>query len=165
MADNLFDFKEKSRKEKLIKSRKATTDLTFKVVQWLNDSQQFRCHRSNNSPGHRISREKKIFEAFDKDGNPIKFEYEDVKIFFKKNNIKDTILDVSGIVLPYNGNEKWAGHHVELECKTGKDTLSTEQAQRIKDIRDAGGISFVFSDMETFLFQIRSFVVDKLKAF
>ena len=84
---------------------------------------------------------------------------------FRKNNVKEKILDISGIVLPYNGNDLWAGKHFEIESKVGNDSLSEGQAERIKLIKSAGGISFVFSDWETFMFQIKKYMVDRKLAF
>lgn len=166
MADNLFGpEKDLSRSDKMRISRKVTTDLTKKVIDFLNDSQQFQVHRSNNFPSPRITKVKTEFKYIDHSGNAQVFEYEDVKIHFKKYNIKEAILDISGFVLPYNGNDDIAGHHVEIEVKTKKDTLSDEQIKRIADVKGAGGISFVFDTFETFMIQIKPYMKEKLYAF
>jgi hypothetical protein len=151
--------KELSRNEKLRKSKKVTADLTQWAIDYLNDSNQFLVHRSNNTPSTRIVKTPKIFKAFDKDGNPITFEYDEVEIFFKKGNIKKTILDISGFCLDGKAT------HIELEVKTGKDSLSEGQIKRIEDIKSAGGISFAFKDKESFLWQIKPFVRERKQAF
>lgn len=163
--ENLFGIPEKTRRERLIKSRRDTTDLTKDVIEWLNATQQFKVHRSNNFPSQRITRKPVIVNAFDSTGKPIEIKYDQVEIHFKKNNIKEKILDISGFVLPYNGNDSIAGHHIELEVKTKKDTLSEGQIERIHQVKRAGGISFVFDTMETFLLQIKPFIVEKKLAF
>lgn len=155
-----------SRADKMRITRKATTDLTKWAIDWLNDSKQFQCHRSNNFPSQRITRKQEIFKAFDRAGKPIEFKYEKVEIHFKANNITEKILDISGFVLPYNNNDHLAGKHFEIEVKGSKgDTLSTGQKKRIADIKAAGGISFVFDNEETFLLQIKQYMVDKKLAF
>jgi hypothetical protein len=152
--NNLFDLPELSKSEKLKKSRKVTTDLTRQVIDWLNNTMQFKVHRSNNFPSPRISRTKEQFKYQDSNGDEQVFEYDKVEIFFKKNNIKEKILDISGFRI---GD----GKHIEIEVKTGKDELSEGQVNRIKEITAAGGISFVFDSMETFLMQIKPYVETK----
>jgi hypothetical protein len=159
------EVKQYSRAEKMKISRKVTTDLTKDAIKYLNDTMQFQVHRSNNFPSPRITRQQALFEAFDIEGNPVKFEYEKVDIHFKSNNITEKILDISGFVLPYNGNDLWAGKHFEIEVKTGKDSLSEGQLKRIADIKAAGGISFVFDSMETLHIQIKPYLVEKKLAF
>lgn len=154
-----------SRAEKMRISRKKTADLTLFAINFLNDSMQFRAHRSNNTHPPIIKRSKKEFNAFDKYGKPIAFTYDHIEVMYKKNSIKQKILDISGLVLPYNGNEKWAGKHLECEVKTGDDSLSDGQRERISLIKKAGGISFVFDSEETFLMQIQPFMVEKKYAF
>lgn len=166
MAEDLFgSTKELSRADKMRKSRKVTTDLTKEIIEWLNDSQQFQVHRSNNFPSPRITKGTGTFEYIDCNGHKQVFEYEKITVNFKKANIKESILDISGFVLPYNGNDAWAGKHFEIEVKTGKDELSEGQIKRIADIKRAGGISFVFDSKETFLFQIKHYMVEKKLAF
>lgn len=164
MAD-LFGRPELTRQQKGKASRKVTSDLTKQVIDWLNASMQFRVHRSNNIPSPIIKREMAYIEAFDQYGNPKKFEYERITTMFKKHNVKEKILDISGIVLPYNGNDHIAGHLIEIEVKTGKDSLSEGQVERIKMIKEAGGISFVFSDWNTFMFQIKPYMMERKLAF
>lgn len=159
------ELKQPSRAEKMKISRKATTDLTKDAIKYLNDTLQFQVHRSNNFPSPRITRKEAIFEAFDKDGNPVVFKYEKVDVHFKSNNITESILDISGFVLPYAGNDHLAGKHVELEVKTKKDTLSEGQVKRIADVKAAGGIAFVFDSMETLKIQIKPFLMERLLAF
>lgn len=156
---------ELTRQQKLIKSKKNTSDLTRWAIDFLNDSGQFQVHRSNNFPSQRITREKKRFAYLDENHIQCFFEFEEVKIMFKKGNIKDTILDISGFVLPYNGNDQWASRHIELEVKTGKDSLSDGQIKRIEDICAAGGISFAFNSKEMFLHRIKMYMVDRKLAF
>lgn len=148
-----------SRNEKLKKSKKVSADLTQWAIDYLNNSNQFLVHRSNNTPSTRIVKKPKVFNAFDKVGNPITFKYDEVEIFFKKGNIKKTILDISGFSLNNNAT------HIELEVKTGKDSLSEGQIKRIEDIKAAGGISFAFNDKESFLWQIKPFIKQKPLAF
>lgn len=158
---NLFsesDPKQLSRSEKMLASRKSTTDFTKEAIKWLNDTGQLICHRSNNHPGHRLSREKKEFKAFDEFGLPIVFEYEKVEIYFKSNNIKETILDISGFRIS-------DGLHLEIEVKTKKDTLSQGQKDRIETIKKAGGISFVIDSMETLKLQIQPYLIERKLAF
>jgi hypothetical protein len=154
-----------SRNEKTKKSRQNTADLTLWAINYLNDSGQFRVHRSNNTHPPIIKRSKKEFNAFDENGKPIVFTYDSVEIMYKKNSIKQKILDISGVVLPYNGNANLAGHHIECEVKTGSDSLSEGQSERIALLKKAGAISFVFDSKETFLIQIDKFMVNKLLAF
>lgn len=166
MPEDLFgNTKELSRSEKAKKSRKVTSDLTRWAIDFLNDSQQFQVNRSNNFPSPRITKSKTVFEYIDQEGNPQKFEYDEVSIHFKKGNIKESILDISGFVLPYNGNDSLAGKHIEIEVKTGKDSLSEGQIKRIEDIKKAGGISFMFDSKDSFMHQIRPFMVEKKLAF
>lgn len=164
--DTLFgEVKVLSRSEKTKKSRKATSELTKWAIDFLNDSGQFIAHRSNNAHPPLIKRTKKEFKAFDENGKPIIFNYEQVEVFYKQHSIKQKILDISGVVLPYNGNEKWAGKHLECEVKTGDDSLSDGQKERISALTKAGAISFVFDSEETFLIQIKKFMVNKEYAF
>lgn len=165
MANLFSDKPDLTRQQKTKASRKATSDLTLWAINFLNDSMQFRVHRSNNTHPPIIKREKKRFAYLDENHIQQFFEFEEVTMFYKKNSIKQKILDISGIVLPYNGNEKWAGKHFEAEIKTGDDSLSDGQKERIALIRSAGGISFVFDSKETFLFQIKPFMVEKKYAF
>lgn len=164
MAD-LFGKPELTRQEKGKKTRKVTSDLTKDAIDYLNQSMQFKVHRSNNIPSPILKREIGYIDAFDQQGQPKKYEYEKITTMFRKHNVKEKILDISGIVLPYNGNDIWAGHLIEIEVKTGKDTLSEGQIERINLIKEAGGISFVFSDWETFLFQIKKYMVPRKLAF
>lgn len=161
---NLFNLKEHTRSEKMKVSRGATTDLTREAIDWLNNTQQFHVNRSNNFPSPRITKTKAVFKYQDSNDDEQTFEYDDVKIHFKKNNIKEAILDISGFVLPYNSN-RYYGRHLEIEVKTGKDSLSEEQILRIATIKAAGGISFVFDSMETLKIQIKPFMVEKKMAF
>lgn len=156
---------ELTRHEKLLKAKKITAALTAWAIDFFNNSGQFQVNRSNNFPSQRITRTKEVFKYRDSNNDEQSFEYEKVEIHFKKGNIKETILDISGFVLPYNGNDKWASKHIELEVKTGKDSLSEGQIKRISDITKAGGISFYFSNKETFLLQIKKFMVDRKLAF
>lgn len=172
---DLFETKpELTRHQKLLKSKQHTAELTKWAIDFLNNSGQFQVNRSNNFPSPRITRGKATFKYFSILGNvetktdhwaEITFEYDDVDIHFKKGNIKETILDISGFVLPYNGNDKWVSKHIELEVKTGKDSLSDGQIKRISDINKSGGISFHFSNKETFLLQIKKFMVERKLAF
>lgn len=157
--------KQLSRNEKTKKSRAATSDLTLWAINYMNDSGQFRVHRSNNTHPPIIKRSKKEFNAFDINGKPIVFTYDSVEIMYKRNSIKQKILDISGVVLPYNGNDNLAGHHIECEVKTGSDSLSEGQSERIALLKKAGAISFVFDSKETFLIQIKKFMVSKPLAF
>lgn len=152
---NLFDIPELTRQEKTKQSKKATGDLTRRVIDYLNDSGQFEVHRSNNIPSPIIKREMAYINAFDENGNPKQYPYEKVTTMFRKHNIKKKILDVSGIRLK-------DGLHIELEAKTGNDELSEGQEERIKTLKNAHSISFVFSNMETFLIQIKPFMENKL---
>lgn len=155
-----------TRSDKMRISRKKTTELTKWAIDWMNETKQFQVHRSNNFPSPRITRKPIVIDAYDKCGKPIQIKYEKVDIHFKSNNIIESILDISGFVLPYNGNDKWASKHVEIEVKGSKgDTLSDGQKKRIADIKAAGGISFVFDNEETFLLQIQPYMVDKKLAF
>jgi hypothetical protein len=153
---NLFGTPELTRQEKTKKSRKNTSDLTKEVIDYLNKSGLFIVHRSNNIPAPIIKREKKIIKAVDETGKLFDFTYEDVQIMFKAKNIKEKILDISGFTTKLN--TRGGGIHLEIEVKTGKDELSEGQIERIKKIKEAGGISFVFSDMETFLHQIKPYM-------
>lgn|GEM_PF-4772454 len=164
--ESLFgDIKQFSRSEKTKASRKVTSELTQWAINYLNDSGQFRVHRSNNTHPPIIKRSKKEFNAFDASGKPIVFTYDHIEVMYKKNSIKQKILDISGIVLAYNSNDNLAGKHFEAEVKTGDDSLSEGQSERIKLIKKNGGISFVFDSKETFLMQIQKFMVDKALAF
>lgn len=155
--ETLFgDAKELSRKDKLKKSKAFTASLTVFAIDYLN-ANGFVCHRSNNTPSTRITKKPVIIKAFDKDGKPIEIKYDEVSINFKKGNIKATILDISGV--------RNDGVHTELEVKTGKDSLSEAQIDRIKTLKSFGAISFAFSDKETFLLQIKPFVPSKKLAF
>lgn len=148
---------ELTRHEKLLKAKKVTADLTRWAIDYLNNSGVFKVHRSNNFPGQRLVKKEAIVNAFDKNGNPIEIKYDKIEIHFKSNNIKNTILDISGF--------RSDGVHTELEVKTAKDKLSDEQIKRIKDIKNAGAISFSFSDRDTFLMQIKKYMIDKPDAF
>jgi hypothetical protein len=148
--------KQLSRNEKLRKSKKVTADLTSECIDYLN-ANGFICHRSNNFPSQRITRKPIVINAFDATGKPLVIKYEEVNINYKKNNIKNTILDISGF--------RNDGIHTELEVKSGKDELSDEQIKRIKDIKAAGGISFAFKDKESFLWQIKPFIKPRALAF
>lgn len=153
---NLFDTKELSRNEKLKKSKSVTANLTQWAIDYLN-SNGFICHRSNNFPSQRITRKPVVINAFDALRKPLEIKYDAVEIHFKKNNIKNTVLDISGF--------RDDGVHIELEVKTGKDTLSETQIERIATIKKHGGISFAFQDKETFMLQIKPYIKPKPLAF
>jgi len=155
---NLFDEPELTRNQKTKASRRITAELTKWVIDYLNDSGQFEVHRSNNIPAPIIKRENAFIDAFDENGNPKQYPYEKVTTMFRKNNIKKKILDVSGFRLS-------DGLHIELECKTGNDELSEGQTERIKKVKSAGGIAFIFSNKETFLMQIEKHLTPKKLAF
>lgn len=160
---NLFNNPELTRQEKIKKSRKITNDLTTWAIKYMNDSGQFKMNRSNNIPSTRVEVKQEIIHAFDQLGHPIEIITNHVLHHFKSNQKQFAILDISGFTLPYNGSV--GGIHVELEVKTGKDTLKPDQIERIQSIRSAGGISFVFSDKETFLMQIKQHMKAKPLAF
>lgn len=146
-----------SRADKMRIARKKTNELTKWAIDWLNESQQFQVHRSNNFPSQRITRKWEVFKAYDKTGKPVEFKYEKVEIHFKANNITEKILDISGF--------RKDGLHFEIEVKTGKDALSEGQLKRINDIKKSGGISFVFNDQQTFLMQMEKYILPKQYAF
>jgi hypothetical protein len=145
MAD-LFDSKDLTSKEKLIKSRKITTNLTKWAIDYLNDSEQFICWRQNNIPSTRSE------TTFKPDGT------KDVKFHFKKNNVTFKLLDIAAV-------NKATGQYFELEVKTGKDKLSPGQQDRINALKLANAVSFAFSDKETFLIQIKPYLLPRKPAF
>lgn len=144
--DNLFgNTKELTSKEKLIKSRKATTDLTKWAISYLNDN-GFIAWRQNNIPSTRSEITLKA------DGT------KETKFHFKKNNITFKLLDIAAV-------NKETGVYFEIELKTGTDKLSEGQRERIESLKKANAISFAFKDKETFLIQIKAFIKPKPLAF
>lgn len=135
-----------SKKEKLIKSRKATTDLTKWVIEYLNNSESFIAWRQNNIPS---TRTEVVFKA---DGT------KDTKFHFKKNNIKFKLLDIAAVHIE-------TGKYCEFELKTGSDKLSEGQKERIESLKKANAISFAFNDKESFLWQIKHFIKERPLAF
>lgn len=155
--ENLFGKPELTRTEKMRAARKGTTDLTAWAINYLNNTGVFHVHRSNNFPSQRITKKEVVVNAFDEFGKPIEIKYEKVDIHFKSNNIKETILDISGF--------RADGIHFEAEVKTGKDKLSEGQVKRIKDITNSGGIAFWFTDKVNFMAQIEKYIIEKKYAF
>lgn len=155
---DLFGSAELSRSDKMRISRKATNKLTADAIAWLNDTQQFTVHRQNNIPSTRLS--KKMIEVpglYDKDGKPFPFSYEEVTVSFKSNQKQFALLDIAGF--------RKDGLHIEIEVKTGHDTLKQDQKDRIKSIKEAGGISFAFSDMEMLKLFIQPYLEERKLAF
>ncbi len=138
--------KQLSPKEKLIKSRKATTDLTKEIIQWLNDSGQFIAWRQNNIPSTRTE------VIIKPDGT------KDTKFHFKKNNVTFKLLDIAAIQIE-------TGIYCEFELKKGADKLSEGQKERIRSLKAANAICFAFYDKETFMHQIKPFVREREPAF
>lgn len=152
MADNLFGKKELSMADKTKISRNQTNQLTRKVIDWLNDSGQFRAHRSSNAPGTRLANEEKQITGKLPNGDIVTITAIIPVVYHKKNQMEFAILDISGFRLSDSV-------HLEIEVKTKTDTLSKEQAERIADIKANNGISFVFDTFETFLLQIKKYLV------
>lgn len=135
-----------ARNAKTKRSRQATNDFQKWCVDYLNDSREFEVHRQNNIPS--TITEIKILS----DGTT------ETKTFHRANTIKKTVLDIGGFRLS-------DGRHLEIEVKTGKDTLSKDQKERLALLQKAGAISFVASDRETFKLQIEKYMVPKKLAF
>lgn len=144
--ETLFEVKELSRNEKLKKSRKITTDVTKWAIDYLNDSGQFIAWRQNNIPSTRSE------ITIKPDGS------KETKFHFKKNQITFKLLDIAAV-------QKETGKYCEFEVKTGADKLSTGQIERLQSLKNAGAISFAFSDKETFIHQIKPYLIDRKLAF
>lgn len=167
MAD-LFNSKELTRKEKMSKSRKITTDLTRDAINYINDTKQFIVHRQNNIPSTRLAKEIDAAEplnkdgeaitVYDIDGKPVEIFTEQLKTYYKKNQKEFALLDIAGFRIS-------DGVHLEIEVKTGKDKLKQDQKDRIKSIRDTGGISFAFSDMKMLKILIEPYLQQYKPAF
>lgn len=149
--------KELTRQEKLKKSRKITTDLTRKIIDWLNDTGYFIVWRNNSIPSTRHEVVKETINAFDKDGNPIEILTEYVKVHFKKNQKTISTLDIIG----YRSDNV----HTEIEIKTGNDKLDKEQKEHLSNLQKAGCVSFATSDFNSFKEQIKPFLFEKVNAF
>lgn len=159
MPEDLFgSSKELTRAEKMKISRKATTEFSREVINWLNNSGAFKAWRNNNIPSTRHSIERVIIPSFDKDGNAIEIVTEHVKVNFKKNQKTVSTLDLIG----YRISD---GKHLEIEIKTGKDKLDLDQQSHLNDLQAAGCISFATGDMHTFRQQIKPYLTDKPLAF
>lgn len=153
---DLFETKlELTRHQKLIKSRKITTDLTKKIIDYLNDSGCFKVWRNNNIPSTRHEVVEEIINAFDRLGNPIEIKTEHVKVNFKKNQKTVSTLDLIG----YRISD---GLHLEIEIKTGKDKLDSDQQSHLNDLQKSKCISFATSNFEAFLIQIQPYKIHKL---
>lgn len=158
MIEDLFGSKkELSRSDKMRLSRKATNELTSDAINYLNKTNQFMVHRQNNIPSTRLSKKEIIHNVFDKEGNPVIIKYEEITVSFKSNQKQFALLDIAGFTKH--------GIHIELEVKTGNDKLKSDQADRIKSIKDTGGISFVFDSMKTLKVQIKPFLEERKPAF
>lgn len=145
MSDLFGNAKELTSKEKLIKSRKVTTDLTKWAISYLNEN-GFIAWRQNNIPSTRSEITLKA------DGT------KETKFHFKKNNITFKLLDIAAI-------NKETGVYYELELKTGTDKLSEGQKERIEALKKANAISFAFKDKETFILQIKPYIKPRPLAF
>lgn len=132
-------------KEKLIKSRKKTTDLTKWCISYLNDN-GFIAWRQNNIPSTRSEVTVKA------DGT------KETKFHFKKNNITFKLLDIAAVQIE-------TGIYCEIELKAGSDKLSEGQKERLQSLKKANAICFAFYDKETFMHQIKPFVKDRPLAF
>ncbi len=146
---------ELSKREKLLKSRKVTTDLTKKIIDHLNNSGCFKAWRNNNIPSTRHEVVTEIIHAFDKDGKTIEIKTEHVKVHFKKNQKTVSTLDIIGFRLA-------DGMHLEIEIKTSSDTLDTDQQKHLSDLQRAKCISFATGKFETYLLQIEPYKKYKL---
>lgn len=152
---DLFETKpELTRHQKLVKSRKITTDLTKKIIDYLNNSGCFKVWRNNNIPSTRHEIVEEIIQAFDKDGNPIEIKTQHVKVNFKRSQKTVSTLDIIGFRLV-------DGLHIEIELKTGKDRLDADQQSHLNDLQKAKCISFATSDFEMFLIQIEPYRIYK----
>lgn len=157
--ENLFGVtKELTRTEKLRKSRKATNEFQKWVIDWLNDSGQFKVWRNNNIPSTRHQIVTNVIHAFDKEGNPIEIITEHVKVNFKKNQKTVSTFDVIGF-------RKKDGLHLEIEIKVGKDTLDTDQKDHMNDLHTSKCVSFAVGDKYTFEQQISRWMDAKTLAF
>lgn len=159
MADNLFgEVKELSRSDKMRASRKITNKLQSDVIDYLNNSMQFKVWRNNNIPStrHQVVIEK--IPSFDKDGNPIEIITEHVKVNFKKNQKTVSTFDIIGFRLS-------DGKHLEIEIKSGKDKLDVDQKLHMDHLQASGCISFATGDKASFEIHIKPFMMDKKLAF
>lgn len=138
--------KQLTKREKLVKSRKKTTDLTKEIIQWLNDSEQFIAWRQNNIPSTRTE------IIIKPDGT------KDTKFHFKKNNVTFKLLDIAAVHIE-------TGKYCEFELKTGTDKLSEGQKERLQSLKKANAICFAFYDKETFMHQIKPFIRERKPAF
>lgn len=155
---NLFDQKELSRADKMRISRKITNKLTSDAIDWLNSTGHFTVHRQNNIPSTRLANEEKQIEGKLANGQLVTVIAVIPVVYHKKNQKEFALLDIAGYRLS-------DGKHVEIEVKSGKDTLSSDQKERIEMLKKAECISFAFSDMETLRIQIKPFMADPKLAF
>jgi hypothetical protein len=155
MGEDLFgSTKELSRADKMRASRKITTDLTKDAIEFLNKSGCFKVWRNNNMPSTRIYKEKEWMDGELEDGSFVRVKVEITKTAFKKGNTKVSTFDIIGFRLS-------DGMHLEIEVKT-KDKLDEDQAKHLVDLKNAGCISFVISNMFTLKHQIEPFMIRKL---
>lgn len=155
MPEDLFgNSKELSRADKMRASRKITTDLTKDAIDHLNKTGLFKVWRNNNMPSTRIYKEKDWMDGETEDGKWIRVKVEVTKTAFKSNQTKVSTFDIIGFRI---GD----GVHLEIEVKT-KDQLDEDQAKHMVDLKKAGCISFVISDMFTLRHQIEPFLIRKL---
>lgn len=119
-------------------SRAATGALTGAVINFLNMS-GFKVWRNNNIP----STVQKV--QINPDGS------KQISQRYKAGMIKVATLDIIGF-------RKRDGAHVEIEIKSGKDSLSKEQREHLAELQKAGCISFAVKDFDTFREQIKPYL-------
>lgn len=159
MKEDLFGIeKQLSRQDKMRKSRKLTNEFQAFVINFLNDTGQFKVWRNNNIPSTRHEVVKEVINAYDKDGNEIEIITEHVKVNFKKNQKTVSTFDLIG----YRISD---GLHLEIEIKVGKDKLDEDQQSHMNDLQKSGCISFATGSKETFLLQIEKYMVEKALMF
>lgn len=159
MNNNLFG-KEKhlTRSEKMQITRKQTNEFQSWVIDWLNNSGQFKAWRVNNIPSTRLANEKKQLEAETLTGEPITVIATIPVVYHKKNQKQFSIFDVCGFRLS-------DGKHLEIEIKTKNDTLDKDQKEHMSDLQTTGCISFATGDKHSFLLQIMPYMAEKQLAF
>lgn len=145
---NLFNTEsdpKEERRAKLKKAKKKTGDLTAETIKLLNLT-GFVAWRNNNIPSTYmiVKKDEEGNVMFYPNGEPI------LEQRYKKNNVKKGTFDIIGF-------RKSDGRHLEIEIKVGKDKLSPEQSEHLKDLRAAEAIAFIVSSIDTLLIQIKPF--------
>jgi hypothetical protein len=152
---NLFGNEPPSRADKMRETRKKTNEFQKWVIDYLNNTGQFKVWRNNNIPSTRKSLQKQWMQGTTRSGQIIEVEVLVEKVHFKAHQTDVSTFDVIGFRI-------WDGRHVEIEVKYGNDKLDVDQKKHLADLQKSDAISFVATGKDLLKKQIDPYMKEDL---